>query len=74
MEKGEKLKEFEGDQNPSPKAPPRCKKGRSKGNVRRGATARVAMTDKSVGVIEEKDVRRDDPIEYCLLMGVRRIF
>ena len=44
---------------------------RSKGDVRRGATAR-GMMEKSgcVRVIEGEDVRRDDPVKYFLLAVV----
>ena len=35
--------ELEGNQSPSPGAPPRCKRLGSKGDVRREATARGAM-------------------------------
>ena len=45
-------------------------RGGSKENVRRGATTSGAM-EKSwrVGVIEQKEIRGDDPIKYLLLTG-----
>ena len=44
----------------------------SKGNVRRGATARGGMEkSKYVEDIKGEEVRRNDPIEYFLLTGVR---
>ena len=47
------------------------KRGRSKGDVRRRATASGAMEKGGcVRVIEEEEVRRDDPVEYFLPMGV----
>ena len=56
-----------GDQNQSPEAPPRRKKGGSKGDVIRRATARGGMEkSRYVRVIEEKKVRGDDSIEYFL--------
>ena len=43
----------------------------SKGDVRRGATARGAMKKSGcVRVIEGEEVRRDDPVEYFLPAGV----
>ena len=46
-------------------------KRRSKGDVRRGATARGAMQKSGcVMVIEGEEVRRDDPVEYFLPAGV----
>ena len=43
----------------------------SKGNVRRGATAREAMEKgRYVRVIDGEEVRRDDPAEYFLLAKV----
>ena len=63
-----------GGQNQGPVAPPMSKKGqkkRGKGDVRRGETARGAMEKgECVRVIEGKEVRRDDPIEYFLPAGV----
>ena len=53
---------------------PRARKGKrrgSKGDVRRRATARGAMEKGgSVRVIEEEEVRGDDPVEYFLPTGV----
>ena len=48
------------------------KRGEGKENVRRGATAKGAM-EKSwyVRVIEMKNVRREDPINYFLPTAVR---
>ena len=50
------------------------KRGESKGDTRRGATARRAMEKgRYVGVIDGEEVRREDPVEYFLPMGVRSI-
>ena len=38
-----RIEELVGSQNPGPEAPPRSKKRGSKGDVRKGATARGAM-------------------------------
>ena len=47
------------------------KRGGSKGNVRRGRTARGAMGKGGyVRVIEGEEVRRDNPVEYFLPAGV----
>ena len=47
--------ELIGDQNPRPEAPPRSKRGGSKGDVRGGATVRRAMENsRYVRVIEER--------------------
>ena len=47
----------------------------SKKDVRREATARGAIEkSKYVRVIEGKEVKRDDPIEYFLLTGVKSSF
>ena len=47
------------------------KSRRSKGDVRRGATAGGAMEKGGcVRVIEGEEVRRDDPVEYFLATGV----
>ena len=47
------------------------KRGGSKGDVRRGATASGAMeTGGCVRVIEGEEVRGDDPVEYFLPAGV----
>ena len=49
----------------------RKSKRRSKGYVRRGATARAAMEKGGcVRVIEGEEVRRDDPVKYFLPDGV----
>ena len=48
----------------------RGKKGRSKGDVRRGATASGAMEKGGcVRVIEGEEVRGDNPVEYFLPTG-----
>ena len=50
-------------------------RGGSEGNVRRGATARGAMEkNRHVRVIEGKEVRIDDPVEYFLPAGVGSTF
>ena len=47
------------------------KRGGSKKEVRGGETARGAMAkSRYIGVIEEEEVRRDDPIKYFLPMGI----
>ena len=51
------------------------KRGGSKGNVRKGATARGAMKNsRYIRVIEGEEVRGDDPIEYFLHTVVGSIF
>ena len=73
--KGGQLVELVDDQSPSPEAPPRSKRGGSKGHVRRGATARGAMKKSwRVRVIETKEVRGDNAIEYFLPTEVRSTF
>ena len=58
-------------QNPGPVAPPRSKRGGSKGDVRGRATARGALEKGGcVRVIEGEEVRGDDPVEYFLPAGV----
>ena len=53
----------------------KSKRGRSKGDVRRGATARGAMEKGGcVKVIEGEEVRRNDPVEYFLPVGVGGTF
>ena len=48
-------------------------RGVSKGDVRKGATAKRAMKkSRYMGVIEGEEVRGDDPIEYFLPMGDRK--
>ena len=53
---------------------PGARKGKrrgSKGDVRRGVTARGAMEKGGcVRVIEGEEVRGDDPVEYFLPVGV----
>ena len=50
-----RLVELVGDQNPSSEAPPRSKKGGSKGKIREGATARGAMEEsRYFRLIEER--------------------
>ena len=70
-EKEKQLEELGGNQKSSSGAPPRCKREEgTKGNVRRGATAREAVEkSRRVRVIETKKVRGDDPIEYFLPTG-----
>ena len=49
----------------------KSKKRGSKGDVKRGATASGAMEKGGcVKVIEDEEVRRDDPVEYFLHAGV----
>ena len=51
------------------------KSRRSKGDLRRGATARGAMKKGGcVKVIEREEVRRDDPVKYFLPMGSEVLF
>ena len=60
-----------GSQNSGSEAPPRSKKGGSKGDVRRGATASEAMEKGGcVKIIEGEEVRGDDPVKYFLPTGV----
>ena len=59
------LKELVGDQNSSLEAPPRSKRGGSKGYVRRGSME----NNRYVRIIERKEIRRDDPIKYFLPTG-----
>ena len=47
------------------------KRGRSKGDVKRGANARGVMEkSRCVRVNEGEEVRGDDPVEYFLPAGV----
>ena len=64
-----------GNQSQSSEAPPRSERGNNKEYVKRGATARGAL-EKSwgVGVIERKEVRGDNLIEYFLPTGIRSTF
>ena len=55
-------------QNPGPEATPRSKKRGSKGDVRRGATARGTM--EKGGCVRVIEVRGDDPVEYLLPASV----
>ena len=69
QEKKGQIEELVGDQNPGAQAPPMSKgeRGKSKGDIRVGATAREAMEKSGyVRVIEGEEIRRDDPIEYFL--------
>ena len=66
-EKEGQLEELVDDQNPSPEAPPRNKMGRDK-MEKRG----VMEKSRYARVIEE--VRRDDPTEYFLSMGIGSTF
>ena len=61
-----------GGQNPGPEAPPRSKKRqKSKGDVRRGATASGAMEKGGcVMIVEGEEVKGDDLVEYFLPAGV----
>ena len=63
------------DHNPNPEAPAksnRRRERREQRNVGRGATARIAIKkSRYVRVIERKEVRRDEPIEYFFPTGVR---
>ena len=69
------LEELVGDQTSNPEAPPRSKRGGSKGDIRGGATARGAMEKcRYARVIEGKEVRREDPIEYFLPTWVGSTF
>ena len=46
------------------------KRGRSKGDVRRGATARGSMErGRCVRIVEGEEFRRDDPVKYFLPAG-----
>ena len=73
-EKGRQLVELGVDQNQSPIAPPRTKKGGNKGDVRKGVTASIALEKvRSVRVIDGKEVRRDNPMKYFLSAGIRII-
>ena len=53
-----RLVELVGDQNPNPEALPRSKRGGCRGDVKRGATARVAM--RSVGMLGPLRERSED--------------
>ena len=69
-EKEGRLPELVGDHGPSPEAPPKSKRSGSKGDIRRGATARGVM-EKSWGVtIERKEVRRDESNKYFFQRGL----
>ena len=66
-ERDDQIEELADGQNPGPVAPPRSKKKESKGDVRKGATARGAMERGGcVRVIEGEEVKRDDPVKYFL--------
>ena len=66
--------ELVSDQNLGPEAPPKSKRGRERNEQRRyqGVATAGEATGKSryVRVIERKEVRRDDPIEYFLPTGL----
>ena len=67
-----RTEEWVGGQNPGPESPPKSKRGGSKGDVRRGATTRGALKKGGcVRIIDGEEVRRDDPVEYFFLAGVR---
>ena len=69
-----RIEELVDGQNPDFKAPPRSKRGGSKEDVRRGATARGEMEKGGcVRVIKGEEVRRDDLVEYFLSARVRSI-
>ena len=75
MEEEGQLLELVYDQNPICESSPMRKRGKNKGDVRRVATARGAMEkSRCVAVIEGKEVRGNDPIEYFRPAGVRSIF
>ena len=64
-EKKGQLVKLVGDQIPSPEAFPRCKRGRSKGEVRRGATSRRAMEmGWSAESLRERRSKETTHIEY----------
>ena len=63
------LEKFEGNYSPTSKAPPR-EKGRSKRDVERKAMEK----NRSIGVIEKKNVRGVKPIECFLSIGVRNTY
>ena len=68
------MEELVGDQSQVLKHLPGAGKGErggSKGNVREEATARGAMEKgRCDRVVEEEEVRRDDPVRYFLSTGV----
>ena len=68
------LEELVGDQNPSPEAPPRSKRGGSKGNIRGGTTARGAMEKcRYVRVVEGGKSRNTSlPCGQKYLLSLRR--
>ena len=74
-ERKEQLVELVDDQGPSPEVPPRSKrerKGRGKGDVKRGATTTRAMEKRlRVRIFKKMEVKRDDSIEHFLPTGVR---
>ena len=67
-QKEQQQRESVGDQSPSPEAPPRSKRGGTKGDVMR-ATTRGVM-EKSWGHLEE--VNGDDPFKYFFIMGSQK--
>ena len=62
------LIELVGDQSPNPETPPRSKRGRSKGDVRRETVRGAMRKSRDVRVIDKK-VKSEDQIKYFLSRG-----